>query len=234
MIKINGTITDRIPKPGSVIVAKPGVGIVVEIDGMKAPVLDRLIIQGGQTGIRLTDCPHATVMGCSVTNYRSAGPDNEGHGVQLIRCDDSMVRDNAIGRRPGSEDAINIYQSGSVKVRRNHIIGHGDDAGNAITFDKGSHDCLARLNTIDVMGGKRCIVVADGSGHVVEGNELAGWTDAAIAVEVFDDYEGMGKNTIGENTYGNGMGWAVWNDARAVRTVFKFDTKGLRVERSGK
>ena len=202
-----------------------------EREGVRGLTYRKCRFSGGRCNLRLVDCQDVTIEDCQ---FRGAtGPaDPDGHGLQLVRCRRVTIVRARVWRNARSEDGINVYQSAGVLLRDCNVAGHGKSvSGNAITIDDGSQDVLVTGGLLDVRGGARCLVVAGGSGHKIDGVDCRGETDKAIAVQAC--YK-AGVSAVTINLRGLVGRGRVWIDPLAREVVVNDFSSGNAGPRPGK
>lgn len=164
-----------------IIMSQPG-EVGIELTKCPNVIIRNVIVTGGRTCIQLSGCIKSKILNADVGAYVNA--DEEGHGIQLRGCHDSLISKCSINRRGRGEDGINLFESTNSVVFSNRISHHGAaTSGNGITVDKGCHIISIISNSL-LRQGERGIAIEDGYRHIIYQNIVED-ANYCIAVEGF-------------------------------------------------
>jgi peptidoglycan/xylan/chitin deacetylase (PgdA/CDA1 family) len=103
------------------------------------------------------------------------GPYPRGQHIQFNGITSGSVTDNygvATAGQSDQEDAINLYQSNSINIARNYMVGGDSTTGCGILIgDEGGTNDTVQNNTL-IRTAQCGIGIAGGSGHIASGNKI--------------------------------------------------------------
>jgi Right handed beta helix region len=166
-----------------------GVGIDVEANNV---TIRNVYLEGNITNVHFLGVSGGVIEDSTLVNPHFAD-DGYVQQVSLDKSSNITVRNNSMtcDRGPGSgcaqEDAIGIFQSSNVLVEGNHITGGNSGSGCGVLVDDGAQRVSVLQNVIRDQ--ENCgIGIANGTDHVVEGNDIAIYNN--VGIYVWNQYGG--------------------------------------------
>lgn len=182
------------------------IGIDVRAPGV---IIRNVTIFSAGTSLRVYEASNVVIEGSTLRDPTNRGGDGYVQQISVDQSSNVTIRGNTLLCASTSacrqEDAIGIYRSSGVIVEGNSISGGNSDSGCGIMADAGARRVTIRGNT--VRNQANCAIgVANGTDHLVEGNNVAIYGN--VGIYVWNQYGGQcARITIRNNVVSGSNPW---------------------------